>query len=105
MTTDATPYTFPDNRRGTVAGVFDAARALLGSTQQPPAARQQHQQDLAANARALAGNVASQVKAKPIPPVLIAAGIGIGLVFLFSKRARGAALTAGTFALDQYRKR
>ncbi|MDP2260499.1 MAG: hypothetical protein Q8J89_12375 [Caulobacter sp.] len=103
MTTDATPYTFPDNRRGTVAGVFDAARALLGSTREPPAARQLHQQELAANAKALAGNVASQVKARPIPPVLIAAGIG--LVFLFSKRARGAALTAGTFALDQYRKR
>ena len=105
MTTDTTPYTFPDNRRGTVAGVFDAARALLGSTRETPAARQLHQQELAANAKALAGNVASQVKAKPIPPVLIAAGIGIGLVLLFSRRARGAAMTAGTFALDQYRKR
>lgn len=105
MTTDTTPYTFPDNRRGTVAGVFDAARALFGSAQQTPATRQLHQQELADNARALAGNVASQVKAKPIPPVLIAAGIGIGLVLLFSKRARGAAMTAGTFALDQYRKR
>lgn len=105
MTTDTTPYTFPDNRRGTVAGVFDAARALLGSTQQPPAARQQHQQELAANARALADSVASQVKAKPIPPALIATGIGLGLVFLLSKRARGAAMTAGAFALSQYRKR
>ena len=103
MTTDTTPYTSPDNRRGTVAGVFDAARALLGSSREP-VARHQHQQDLAANARALAGNVASQVKARPIPPVLIAAGIGVGLVFLFSKRARGAALTAGAFALNQYRK-
>lgn len=105
MTTDTTPYTFPDSRRGTVGGVFDAARAFLGARQQPPAARQLHQQELAANARALAGNVASQVKAKPIPPALIAAGIGIGLVFLLSKRARGAAMTAGTFALDHYRKR
>ena len=26
MTTDTTPYTFPDNRRGTVAGVLGAAR-------------------------------------------------------------------------------
>jgi len=105
MTTDTTPYTFPDNRRGTVAGVFDAARALLGSRQEPPAARQHHQQELAANAKALAGNVASQVKARPIPPALIVAGIGLGLVFLFNKRARAAAMTAGTFALDQYRKR
>jgi hypothetical protein len=105
MTTDTTPYIFPDNRRGTVAGVFDAARALLGSTRQPPAARQLHQQELAANARALAGNVASQVKARPVPPALVAAAVGIGLVFLFSKRARGAAMTAGAFALDQYRKR
>jgi hypothetical protein len=31
--------------------------------------------------------------------------VGIGLVFLFSKRARGAAMTAGAIALDQYRKR
>ncbi len=105
MTTDTTPYTFPDNRRGTVAGVLGAARGLLGSTRQPVAARQRHQQELAANARALAGNVASQVKARPVPPILIAAGIGIGLVFLFSKRARGSAMTAGAFALDQYRKR
>lgn len=105
MTTDTTPYTFPDHRRGTVAGVFDAARALLRSPQESPATRHLHQQELADNAKALAGNVASQVKARPIPPALIAAGIGIGLVFLFSKRARGAAMTAGTFALDQYRKR
>lgn len=105
MTVDTTPYTFPDNRRGTVAGVFDAARALLGSTQEPPAARQLHQQELTANAKALAGNVANQVKARPIPPILIAAGIGIGLVFLFSKRARGAAKSASAFALEQYRKR
>lgn len=105
MTTDTTPYTFPENRRGTVGGVFDAARALLRSPQEAPATRHLHQQQLADNAKALAGAVASQVKARPIPPVLIAAGLGIGLVFLFSKRARGAAMTAGTFALDQYRKR
>lgn len=104
MTAETTSYALPDNRRGTVAGVFDAARALLGSTQEPPAARQLHQQELTANARALAGNVASHVRAKPIPPALIAAGIGIGLVFLFSRRARGAAVHAGAFALDKYRK-
>ena len=105
MPADTTPYTLPDNRRGTFAGVFDAARALLGSTQEPPAARQLHQQELAANARTLAGNVAASVKSKPIPPVLIAAAVGVGLVFLLSSRARGAAKTAGAFALNHYRKR
>jgi hypothetical protein len=105
MPTDTTPYTFPDNRRGTVSGLIDAAKAVLKSSGDPVPAQQQHRQELATNAKALAGNVAAQVKAKPVPPLLIAAGVGVGLVFLFSKRARGAALTAGAFALDQYRKR
>lgn len=105
MATDTTPYTFPDNRRGTLGGLIDAARAVLGSASEPVASRQHHRRALASNARALAGNVATRVRARPVPPALIAAGIGLGLVFLFSKRARGAALTAGSFALDQYRRR
>lgn len=103
--TDPTAYTFPDNRRGTVAGLIDAAKAVLRSTNEPAPQQQHHREELAVNAKALAGNVATRVKEKPIPPALIAAGIGLGLVFLFSKRARGAALTAGTFALNEYRKR
>lgn len=105
MSTDTTPYTFPDNNRGTLTGLIDAVRTVLSSYSEPQAAQQHHRQELATNAKALASNVATRVKAKPIPPALIAAGIGVGLVFLFSKRARGAALTAGSFALDQYRRR
>lgn len=104
MTATDAPYTFPDNQRGTLNGVVSAVLELLRSKGAPPATQQQHVQELATNAKALATNVATRVKSKPVPPALIAAGIGIGLVFLFSKRARGAALTAGTFAYDQYKK-
>lgn len=104
MTATDAPYTFPDNQRGTLNGVLTAVLDLLRSRDLPPATQQQHVQELTTNAKALATNVATRVKAKPVPPALIAAGIGIGLVFLFSKRARGAALTAGTFAYDQYKK-
>jgi hypothetical protein len=105
MSTDTSPYTFPDNRRGAWSGLVDAARAMLASSGEPPALRQRHRQDLADNARSLASNVATRVKARPVPPALIAAGLGIGLVFLLSKRARGAALSAGGHALDLYRRR
>jgi hypothetical protein len=104
-TTEPTPYTFPDNQRGTVAGLIDAAKALLGSAHQPPAAQELRREDLVVNAKALAENVVTRVKNKPIPPALIAAAVGVGLVFLFSRCARGAALTAGSYAVDQYRKR
>lgn len=104
MTATDAPYTFPDNQRGTVNGVISAVLELLRSKDAPPATQQLHVQELTANAKALAGSVATRVKSKPVPPALIAAGIGIGLVFLFSRRARGAALTAGTFAYDQYKK-
>ena len=103
-TTEPTAYTFPDNNRGGWTGLVDAVRTVLTSTGEPPAIQQHNRQELAANAKALAGSVATQVRQKPIPPALIAAAVGVGLVFLFSKRARGAAMTAGTFALDQARK-
>jgi hypothetical protein len=105
MSTDTTPYTFPDNNRGAWTGLVDAVRAVLTSTGEPPAIQQHNRQELATNAKALAGNVVTRVKQKPIPPALIVAGVGIGLVFLLNKRARGAALAAGGFALDQYRRR
>jgi len=104
MTTTETPYVFPDNQRGTVNGVISAVMELLRAKDAPAATQQLHVQELATNAKALAGNVATRVKSKPIPPALIAAGIGLGLVFLLNKRARGAALTAGTYAFDQYKK-
>lgn len=105
MSTDTTPYTFPDNHRGGLSGLIDAVRRVLTSTSEPAALQQLHRQELATNAKALASTVATRVKEKPIPPALIAAGIGLGLVLLLNKRARGAALAAGTFAYDQYRKR
>lgn len=104
MTTTETPYVFPDNQRGTVNGVISAVMELLRAKDAPAATQQLHVQELATNAKALAGNVATRVKSKPIPPALIAAGIGLGLVFLLNKRARGAAVTAGAYAFDQYKK-
>lgn len=105
MSTDTTPCTFPDDRRGGWTGLLDAAKAVLTSTSEPHAIQQRRRQELATNARVLASNVATRVRQKPIPPALIVAGVGIGLVFLLNKRARGAALAAGAFAYDQYRKR
>ncbi len=104
MTADATPYIFPDNKRGALSGVVDAVRAVLTSTNQPQAIQQHNRQALAANAKALAGAVATRVRRRPVPPALIAAAVGVGLVFLFSKRARGAAAAAGAVALDHVKK-
>lgn len=97
--TDAT-QAFQQNHTGSIGDVAKSAKKLFDARKASPTVRQFRKRELESNARALADGV----KAKPIPPLLIAVGIGAAAVLLFNKRARGAALAAGTFALDQYRK-
>jgi len=109
-----TPYTVPETRRGG-NGLISAAKDLFRSrddTAPAPAPgtapadgyAPPRGQEFTDNARTIAGNVATHLKQKPIPPALILLGVGIGLTLLFNKRARDATISAGGFALDQYKK-
>lgn len=96
-----TPYTFPETRRGGIDGLIDAAKNLF-LARAPEVQARGH--DLADRGRAIAEDVATRVRAKPIPPALILLGVGIGLTLLFNKRARDATIAAGGYAFDQYKK-
>lgn len=104
MSSFDTPYTGPQPRRGGVDGLIDAARDLFRSREDTVAAVQERGRELGENARVAAGRVATHVKQKPIPPALILLGVGIGLTLLFNKRARDATISAGGYALNQYKK-
>ncbi|MES2033805.1 MAG: hypothetical protein V4466_06495 [Pseudomonadota bacterium] len=104
MSSFDTPYTMPPARRTGVDGLIDAAKGLFRPREEYPAPGQPRVQEFADNARVVAGNVATHLKQKPIPPALILLGVGIGLTLLFNKRARDATISAGGFAFDQYKK-
>jgi hypothetical protein len=107
MSSFDTPYTFPEPRRGGLDGLIDAAKTLFRSRDDNATAAPSiapRAQEFTDNARVIAGNVATHLKQKPIPPALILLGVGIGLTLLFNKRARDATIAAGGFAFDQYKK-